>query len=286
MTFYDDSTDERVELSVTTYANWVAKVASLLVEEHDLERGAAPARRPAAPLAGHRLPRRRLDRAGLVVTDDDAPDAVVCGPDGLAHRAPQAADRPVLACSLLPLGVRFRGAAAGRVHDVGADVWSQPDSFIPWDPATDDDAATWPGRATTTTQAEPGRAAAAGSVLTDGGRLLSEANPASPPGIASFTEPLARSASRPGRARRAGAPRDDVRRRARHGPLPTHGGPGLIGKIGRADLVSPPGRRPCPRTEPGPGHRPRWSSRAAGRSGRTSWTTTSACPVSSTSRSR
>ena len=33
ITFYDDATGERVELSVTTYANWVAKVASLLVEE-------------------------------------------------------------------------------------------------------------------------------------------------------------------------------------------------------------------------------------------------------------
>ncbi len=37
--------------------------------------------------------------------------------------------------------------------------------------------------------------AAAGSLVTDGGRLLSEANPASPPGIASFAEPLARGGS-------------------------------------------------------------------------------------------
>ena len=29
ITFYDDATGERVELSVTTYANWVAKAASL-----------------------------------------------------------------------------------------------------------------------------------------------------------------------------------------------------------------------------------------------------------------
>ena len=39
MTFYDDATGERVELSVATYANWVAKTSSLLVEELDLERG-------------------------------------------------------------------------------------------------------------------------------------------------------------------------------------------------------------------------------------------------------
>ena len=39
VTYYDLGTGERVELSVTTYANWVAKTASLLAEEHDLERG-------------------------------------------------------------------------------------------------------------------------------------------------------------------------------------------------------------------------------------------------------
>ena len=38
LTFYDHATDERVELSVTTYANWVAKTASLLQDELDVER--------------------------------------------------------------------------------------------------------------------------------------------------------------------------------------------------------------------------------------------------------
>ena len=33
VTFYDDATGERIELSVTTYANWVAKTASLLQDE-------------------------------------------------------------------------------------------------------------------------------------------------------------------------------------------------------------------------------------------------------------
>ena len=39
VTYYALATGERVELSVTTYGNWVAKAASLLAEEHDLERG-------------------------------------------------------------------------------------------------------------------------------------------------------------------------------------------------------------------------------------------------------
>lgn len=193
VTFYDHATDERVELSVTTYANWVAKTASLLVEEHDLERGD----RLRVDLPAHWLGPVFLGAAwtaGLVVTDADDPDAVVCGPEGLARWAARATQLPVLACSLLPLGVRFADPLPAGVHDVGVEVWSQPDSFIPWDPASGDDAALdWSGA--TTAQAELWEAAAAGSHLTDGGRLLSEANPASPPGIASFTEPLARSGS-------------------------------------------------------------------------------------------
>src|SRR4051795_7233368 len=40
VTFHDDATGERVELSVATYANWVAKTAGLLQDELGLDRGA------------------------------------------------------------------------------------------------------------------------------------------------------------------------------------------------------------------------------------------------------
>lgn len=188
ITFYDDATGERVELSVTTYANWVAKTASLLSEEHDLERGQTL----RIDLPPHWLGPVFLGAAwtvGLVVGEDD-PDAVVCGPASLDRWAAHADEIPVLACSLLPLGVRFADPLPAGVHDVGIEVWSQPDAFTAWDPPGPDDLAV-PGL----TQGEMWRAAAAGSLLTDGGRLLSEANPASPPGLASFTEPLARDGS-------------------------------------------------------------------------------------------
>ncbi|MCR6031429.1 TIGR03089 family protein [Nocardioides sp. zg-579] len=197
VTFYDDATGERVELSVTTYANWVAKASSLLVEEHDLERGDTL----RVDLPAHWLAPVFLGaawNAGLAVTLTDEPgrepDAVVCGPDGLDRWAGRAGDVPVLACSLRPLGVRFADPLPAGVHDVGVEVWSQPDSFIPWDPPQDDDAAVVVD-GVATTQGALWSAAAAGSLLTDGGRLLSEANPASPPGLATFTEPLARSGS-------------------------------------------------------------------------------------------
>ena len=141
VTWYDETTGERVELSVATYANWVAKTASLLVEEHDLERG--DVLRVDLPL--HWLTAVFLGAAwtaGLVVTQDGAgADAVVTGPDGLEHWASYAADLPVLACSLLPMGVRFAEPLPPGVHDVGVEVWSQPDAFLASDPPTADDEA-------------------------------------------------------------------------------------------------------------------------------------------------
>jgi uncharacterized protein (TIGR03089 family) len=197
VTWYDETTGERVELSVATYANWVAKTASLLVEEHDLERG--DGLRVDLPL--HWLTTVFLGAAwtaGLVVVlEGDSTDgvaAVVTGPDGLDRWAPYADDLPVLACSLLPMGVRFAGPLPAGVHDVGVEVWSQPDAFVAYDPPTaDDDAVS--GGGSSTTHRELWGTAAAGGLLTDGGRLLVVAKPASPPELATITEPLARRGS-------------------------------------------------------------------------------------------
>ena len=199
VTFYDFATGERVELSVATYANWVAKTASLLVQVADLERG----QRLLVDLPAHWLTPVFLGAAwtvGLEVVWDesDVPaDGFVTGPAALSTYAQQAGRRPVVATALLPLGVRFADPLPDGVLDFGLEVWSQPDAFVPWDPPTEDDAAA-PGWS----QGALMRAAAAGTllpdsgaVLADGGRLLSEVSPASPSGLASFVEPLARSGS-------------------------------------------------------------------------------------------
>ena len=192
VTFYDHASDERVELSVTTYANWVAKASGLLVEEGDLERGMTL----RIDLPPHWLSAVFLGAAwtvGLTVTGSEDPDAAVCGPDGLAAWAPRAGDLPVFACSLRPMGVRFAEPLPDHVHDVGAEIWGQPDGFTAWDPPTSDDAAT-----DALTQGEllaQRLTAAAGSSLTVGGRLLSVIDPASPPGTVTLTEPLARGGS-------------------------------------------------------------------------------------------
>ena len=189
VTFYDHASDERTELSVTTYANWVAKTASLLAEEFDLERGQSI----RIDLPAHWLGPVFLGAAwtvGLVVTEADDADAVVCGPERVDHWAAAAADTTVLASALHPLGMRFAEPLPDGVHDFGAEVWSQPDAFVPFDPPDAADLAV-----DGTTQRELWDAAAAGSVLTDGGRVLTEENPASPSGIPSFTEPLVRGGS-------------------------------------------------------------------------------------------
>lgn len=189
VTFYDDQSGERTELSVATYANWVAKTSSLLVEEFDLERGDTL----LVDLPTHWLAPIFVGAAwniGLILSFDQTvpADLVVCGPDGVEHYAGQAAGAhgPVLACALLPLGVRFREALPEAVHDFGAEVWSQPDSFLPWDPPHADDPAT-DGRTqhevlAPTSLSVPG--------LEPGARLLTTENPASSPGLPGFVEPL------------------------------------------------------------------------------------------------
>ena len=192
ITFYDHASGERVELSAVTYDNWVSKAAGLLTEEHDLERGM----RLCIDLPTHWLSPVFLGAAwtiGLVVTDD-APDAVVCGPQTLEHWAEVADEIPVLACSLRPMGVRFAEALPAGVHDVGIEIWTQPDAFTAWDaPTGDDPALEWGG--VRTNQSAMIEAATAGSLLTDGGRLMTAANPTSPSGVAAFTEPLVRGGS-------------------------------------------------------------------------------------------
>ena len=189
VTFYDDATGERTELSVTTWGTWVAKVSSLLADELEVEHGD----RLLVDLPAHWLGTVVLGAAwacGIEVVWEGDADAVVTGPEGLARWAAKADAIPVLATALHPLARPFADGVPAGVHDLGVEVWSQPDVYAAYPAPADDDVAV-----TGTTQAELWGSAAAGELLADGGRLLSEANPASPSGLASLTEPLARSGS-------------------------------------------------------------------------------------------
>jgi uncharacterized protein (TIGR03089 family) len=196
VTFYDDATGERVELSLTTYANWVHKTASLVQDELDVERGALM----LLDLPTHWTGPVWLGAAwacGLCVTTDpgeaDSAELVVCGPARVQEYAGLAADRAVVALSLRPLGGRFTDPLPDGVVDYGAVVLAQPDAFVAMDPPRPDDAAVRDDGRTTSQQDL--LAAARDSDLHPGGRLLTDVNPASADGAGTLAGAVVRSGS-------------------------------------------------------------------------------------------
>jgi uncharacterized protein (TIGR03089 family) len=133
VTFYDDATGERVELSVATFANWVAKTANLL--QGDL--GAEPGDRVAVLLPAHWQTAVWLvacSSVGVVADlggDAAAADVVVSGPDSLEAALACGGERVALA--LRPLGGRFPTVPAGFV-DYAVEVPGQGDRFQAYAP--------------------------------------------------------------------------------------------------------------------------------------------------------
>jgi uncharacterized protein (TIGR03089 family) len=197
VTFYDDATGERVELSVTTYGNWVAKTAGLVQDELDGERGGLV----LVDLPTHWLGAVWLGAAwtlGMAVTDDGRlagqADVLVCGPDRLAeYAAPGPGARqehpPVVALSLRPLAGRFTEPLPAGVIDYGAVVLAQPDVLMALEEPTGTDVA-WRDAAGTVTQAELLAEATASPTPAPGGRLLTDLTPSSRAGLGTLLAPL------------------------------------------------------------------------------------------------
>jgi len=135
ITYYDDATGERVELSATTLANWVAKTANLLVDDLDVE----PGSRVAVLLPAHwqhAVVLLACWRIGACVTRDPADaDLLLTTPDLSA--APGTARPPVLALSLLPMNRPCRSLPPGAV-DYAAEVLAHGDAYA--GPAPDPEA--------------------------------------------------------------------------------------------------------------------------------------------------
>jgi uncharacterized protein (TIGR03089 family) len=192
VTFYDDASGERVELSATTYTNWVAKTAGLVQDELDVEHGALA----LVDLPTHWLGAVWLGAllsGGQVVTTDidlvEEVDLVVCGPDGVKEYAGRADVVPVVALSLRPLGARFADPLPTGVVDYGAVVLGQPDAFLPLQPPTPDDAA-WCETGRALSQAELLAEASDAPLVEQGGRLLTDVNPCTPEGRGTLLSPL------------------------------------------------------------------------------------------------
>ena len=194
VTFYDDATGERIELSVATFGNWVNKTAGLVQDELDVERGGLL----LIDLSTHWLGAVWLGAAwtgGLCVTTDrslaDEADLVVCGPGGIETYAETAEERPVVGISLRPLGGRFVDPLPSGVTDYRAVVLAQPDAFFPDDPPSPDDLA-WRDGATAMTQAELLADADDPPLVGVRGRLLTDVNPCSRVGLPTLLSPMTR----------------------------------------------------------------------------------------------
>lgn len=137
ITFYDDATGERVELSVATFANWVSKTANLL--QGDL--AAAPGDRLALLLPAHWQSAVWLlacSSVGVTVEiggDPAGADLVVSGPDTLDAARACGGERVALA--LRPLGGRFPQPPQGFI-DYAVEVPGQGDRFVPYAPVDPD----------------------------------------------------------------------------------------------------------------------------------------------------
>ncbi len=124
LTHYDLDTGGRTELSVTTFANWVAKTANL-IEDLGADSGLV-----ALPLAlrrpGHWMtllwPLAAWQRECAITLDAAGADVAVVGPDDPEPLVPGA----TLACSLHPLGLALRGLPDG-VLDFTTEALAQPD---------------------------------------------------------------------------------------------------------------------------------------------------------------
>jgi uncharacterized protein (TIGR03089 family) len=169
LTFYDDATGERTELSVATFANWVAKTANLLRDDLAVEPGTTL----AVDLPPHWQAAVWLQSAwalGLhVVPPGAAAEIAVIGYDG----TPPTGAGDVVALGLGPLGLPRRDATApaGTTLDYDREVPGHGDRFVP-DQAADPagPALTTGGR--TMSGADLGVAAQAAPVLSAGSRLL------------------------------------------------------------------------------------------------------------------
>lgn len=148
ITFYDDSSGERVELSVVTFANWVAKTANLLVDGL----GARPGQRVALDLPVHwqgAVWHAACWAAGLVTVPgaagpaENADIAVVATETGgaAAEHLPRAGE--VVGLGLGPLGLPRPGSTLPayvtldydrEIHGFG-DVFRAPSGVEPERPA-------------------------------------------------------------------------------------------------------------------------------------------------------
>jgi len=185
LTWYDDATGERIELSAVSLANAVAKTANLLADELDVE----PGERVGVRLPAHWQTASvllGLWAVGACVDLDGAATRVqVVAEARLGEPGVEAAEI-VLALALRPLGGRLTAAPGPGILDHGAEVPAQPDVFAGEAPDGDSAALVLGGRTLS------GHELGALASLPTGGRMLALADWTTLAGLrAGLLDPLA-----------------------------------------------------------------------------------------------
>jgi len=186
VTFYDGATGERIELSVVTFDNWVSKIANLFSDELMLDPGDTvhlemPPHWQACVIT------MGAWAAGLTVqlgTPSPEVAVSVVGPAARAH--PEQTAGQVLACSLRPMGGPFVDELPAGWLDFAREVPPQPDALLSVIALSPEDVAlTVMTEPTTHVElAQQAIAAAEDLALGAGGRLITDANPSRPSGLA------------------------------------------------------------------------------------------------------
>ena len=140
ITYYDEARGERIELSGTSFANWVDKTAGLLTDGILVEPGDRVRLTLATSDPAHWVTLVWVAaswRARCVVTLDPNDEAAVevIGPQTLPTGDPE-----TVACSLHPFGLGFSTPPPAGSLDYGVEVRTFPDSFRGPYPAPDDPA--------------------------------------------------------------------------------------------------------------------------------------------------
>jgi uncharacterized protein (TIGR03089 family) len=140
LTYYDDATGERIELSAISTANWAAKSANLLLDECDVE----PGGRVALLLPAHWQTAAVLLAVwwtgAEVVTEPATADWVLCDAERVDLALAGTPSGGVVALSLDAFGKGVPGLPAG-VIDFASEVRLHGDDFTPAQPVPDDAAA-------------------------------------------------------------------------------------------------------------------------------------------------
>lgn len=126
LTMYDDATGERIELSVTTFANWVFKTANLLVDELMLETGEAV----TLDLPAHWQP--AVIQVAVLVAGGQLrvePSRITFWLEGTDLPANPVVEE-VVGLSLRPMGMGLVATPAG-VMDYAVDVRGHGDHYSP-----------------------------------------------------------------------------------------------------------------------------------------------------------